>query len=31
MGIILVHNLVDLGLDFLDDSGHDCCCVVVGR
>jgi hypothetical protein len=27
MGLILVHNV----LDFLDDSGHDCGCVLLGN
>jgi hypothetical protein len=30
MGLILVHNLVDLRLDFVHHSGHDCCSVWVG-
>lgn len=29
MALVLVHDIVDLGLDLLHHSGHDCCFVWV--
>lgn len=29
MALVLMHDIVDLGLDLLHHSGHDCCVVWV--